>query len=97
MKGIYTIFNDKVYRINQDTSVPLSDIQRVSGNSMAVTEDSTAKTTIADIYLTDFVPATAKSNKEKYEELEMEVFEFDEEDVITTSDPSYPGDPYPFP
>ena len=68
MKGIYTIFNDKVYRINQDTSVPLSDIQRVSGNSMAVTEDSTAKTTIADIYLTDFVPATAKSNKEKYEE-----------------------------
>lgn len=35
--------------------------------------------------------------KEKYEELEMEVFEFDEEDVITTSDPSYPGPPYPFP
>lgn len=68
MKGIYTIFNEKVYRIDQDTAVPLSDIQRVTGNSMSVTEDSTAKSTIADIYLTDFVPATVKSNKENYED-----------------------------
>ena len=36
--------------------------------------------------------------REQYEELEMEVVEFDKEDVIVTSgDPSYPGEPYPFP
>ena len=38
----------------------------------------------------------AVTMKEMYEKLEMEIIEFDSEDVITTS-PQYPGEAYPIP
>lgn len=69
MKGIYTNINGKVYKINQDCKAPLTDVEPVRSNSMSVKEDNMSKTTIADIYLTDFVRATAKTNKEKYADL----------------------------
>ena len=69
MKGIYTNINGKVYRINQDCKAPITDVKNVRSNSMSVKEDNMSKTTVADIYLTDFVRATAKTNKENYADL----------------------------
>ena len=33
--------------------------------------------------------------KDHYERIEMQIIDLDNEDIITTSDPSYPGEPDP--
>jgi hypothetical protein len=33
--------------------------------------------------------------KDRYEKVEMEIIDLENEDIITTSDPSYPGEPDP--
>lgn len=65
MKAIYTVLNNKVYRIMQNVWAPVSDVERINENTISVKTDVYQKILNTQIYLTDWSSVDALSNKEK--------------------------------
>ena len=69
MKAIYTINNDKVYRINQNTAIPTSLTFKAPGSSVTMKEDVYNKEATIFVSVNTLVKPNTKSNKELYNEL----------------------------
>ena len=69
MKAIYTVINNNVYRINQNTSIPTSLTFRSSGASSTMNVDPRAKAVEQRIIVNTLKKPGTKSNSEMYNEL----------------------------
>lgn len=69
MKSIYTILNDRVYKINQNTAVPTVLTFRAPGISSTVREDAYNKEANFNVYINTLEKPGTKSNKELYEKM----------------------------
>lgn len=85
MKAIYTIINDKPYRIMQNVWAPVHDVERIGSNSVSLSCDCNQKIINTTFYLTDWSSNDVKSNKEKAEEF----LQFLEDHQITEIDNLY--------
>lgn len=66
MKAIYTILNNKIYRINQDTSVPKTLASMPTKEHSVVSADTALKKMTATVFLNTMESTNIKSNKELY-------------------------------
>ena len=69
MKAIYTVINNNVYRVNQNTSIPSSLTFRSSGASTVLNVDPRAKAVDQHIIINTLKKPGTKSNSEMYEEM----------------------------
>ena len=69
MKTIYTILNDRIYKINQNTAVPTTLTFRAPGVSTSLKEDVYNKDAILSVFINTLKKPGTKSNRELYEEM----------------------------
>lgn len=67
MKAIYTIFNERVYRINQDTTIPNELTFKKPGVTASTSEDRYNKELIYNLSINTLQKPGTLSNKELYE------------------------------
>jgi hypothetical protein len=66
MKAIYTVLNNKIYRIDQDTSEPKILVPMPTKEHSVVNSDTTLKKVTATVFLNTMETTNIKSNKELY-------------------------------
>ena len=69
MKAIYTVINNNVYRVNQNTSIPATLTFRSSGASTVLNVDPKSKAVDQHIVINTLKKPGTKSNSELYEEM----------------------------
>lgn len=70
MKTIYTMTNDgRIYKINQNVSIPSNMVQQFYGANASVTVDAASKTAVQSITVSTLKAEGEKSNRELYVEL----------------------------
>ena len=69
MKAIYTVINNNVYRVNQNTSIPTSLTFRSSGVSNTLNVDPRAKAIDQHIVINTLKKPGTRCNSEMYEEM----------------------------
>lgn len=69
MKAIYTIVDNKVLRVAQDTAIPADNTFQAPGVSTTASVDAYQHTATEHIYINTFKKPGTKSNKEMYKEL----------------------------
>lgn len=69
VKAIYTILNNKIYRINQNTAVPTTLTFRAPGVSTSLKEDMYNKEAVFNVFINTLKKPGTKSNRELFEEM----------------------------
>lgn len=69
MKSIYTVLNEKLYKINQDVSIPEHTTYRKPGSSSSLNIDQANKRVVQSILINTIETVDLKSNAQRYKEM----------------------------
>lgn len=73
MKAIYTVLNDKIYRIDQDTAEPKTLASMPKSEHSVMSTDTVMKKVTASIFLNTMETTAVKSNRELYNTLKRTI------------------------